>query len=176
MGNENLFSNASNLSCEDLEKQSNLKDLIERTNNELSNLHQCILKAKSFKYPNDETARFAEKVLNKYSHSVLQIDSTSLSTKKSIWVYANDCVVLSSYEEQIKASAIALSHVDFSVWLEDYKEKIYDDMRDFIELSLKLINSAMDFKFSFYLESINLKKFEYDNALTVQLEVLINVR
>ena len=106
MKNENLFFNTSSLLCEDLKKQSNLQSLIERTNKELANLSEYIQKAKSFEYP-DATARFANKILSKYTSSILQqIDSASLSTRKSIWVYAKDCIDLSYYEEKLKAAAI----------------------------------------------------------------------
>ena len=177
MENENLFSETLSLLCEDSKEQSNLQSLIERINQELVNLRECILTAKSFEYPNDETAMFAEKVLNKYWHSILQIDSAFLSTKKSICVYANDCVDLSPHEEKLKVAAITFSHVDFSLLLDDFKEVICDDMNTFVEFSLKLIDYAMNFKYSFYLESINLKKFNYDNNhLSVQFELIINFR
>lgn len=176
MKNENLFFNTSSLLCEDLKKQSNLQSLIERTNKELANLSEYIQKAKSFEYP-DATARFANKILSKYTSSILQqIDSASLSTRKSIWVYAKDCIDLSYYEEKLKAAAISNSHVNFAFLLDDFKEKIRDDMKTFAELSLNLINSAIVFRYSFYLESISVKKFDFhDDVLTVQLELILNV-
>lgn len=174
--NGNLFSNPSNLLCEDSKKRSNLQSLIERINKELPYLHQCILAAKSFKYPNATTAMFAEKILDKYYNSIMQIDSTSLSTKKSIWAYAHEYLDLSYYEEKLKAAAISNSHVNFAFLLDDFKEKIRDDMKTFAELSLNLINSAMVFRYSFYLESISVKKFDFhDDVLTVQLELILNV-
>lgn len=49
-------------------------------------------------------------------------------------------------------------------------------MKTFAELSLNLINSAMVFRYSFYLESISVKKFDFhDDVLTVQLELILNV-
>mgnify|MGYP001075797984 CR=1 FL=1 len=168
MENESLFSNILSLLRRDLKKQSKLQRLIKRTNKELANLSECIQKAKSFEYPNDATAMFAEKVLEKYSRSIMQIDSASLSTEKSIWVYAHDYLDLSVYEERLKLSAGSL---------DDSKNAIQKDMKAFVDISLKSINLAMNTKYSFYLSSIELKNFDFDNgSLSARFELTINFR
>ena len=132
----------------------------------LYSLSECIQKAKSFEYPNDATAMFAEKVLEKYSRSIMQIDSASLSTEKSIWVYAHDYLDLSVYEERLKLSAGSL---------DDSKNAIQKDMKAFVDISLKSINLAMNTKYSFYLSSIELKNFDFDNgSLSARFELTIN--
>lgn len=175
--NGNLFSNPSNLLCEDSKKRSNLQSLIERINKELPYLHQCILAAKSFKYPNATTAMFAEKILDKYYNSIMQIDSTSLSTKKSIWAYAHEYLDLSFYEQKLTVASITLSYVDFSVLLSSLKDDICSNMKTFVVLSLNLVNLAMNFQYSFYLVSIDLKKYDFNNgSLSVQFELIIDFR
>ena len=165
--NGNLFSNPSNLLCEDSKKRSNLQSLIEWINKELPYLHQCILAAKSFKYPNATTAMFAEKILDKYYNSIMQIDSTSLSTKKSIWAYAHEYLDLSFYEKKLTVASITLSYVDFSVLLSSLKDDICSNMKTFVVLSLNLVNLAMNFQYSFYLVSIDLKKYDFNNPIDV---------
>lgn len=168
MENESLFSNILSLLRRDLKKQSKLQRLIKRTNKELANLSECIQKAKSFEYPNDATAMFAEKVLEKYSRSIMQIDSASLSTEKSIWVYAHEYIDLSVYEEKFKLPAGSLY---------DSKNAIQKDMKAFVDISLKSINLAMNSKYSFYLSSIDLKNFDFDNvSLSARFELKINFR
>lgn len=158
--------------------ESNFQDLISRTNEELKVFYQSIIDAKSFNFPNDKVALLAKKLLNKYSSSVIQIDLTSLSTKKSIWIYADDFIDLSKYKEKLAADAITLSHVDFSVVLEDYKDKICDDISSFVSESLDSINEAMK-NYVFYLEDLVVKSSSFDdsnNSLKVQLELIIDVR
>ena len=177
MENESLFSNILSLLRRDLKKQSKLQRLIKRTNKELANLSECIQKAKSFEYPNDATAMFAEKILDKYYNSIMQIDSTSLSTKKSIWAYAHEYLDLSFYEEKLTVASITLSYVDFSVLLSSLKDDICSNMKTFVVLSLNLVNLAMNFQYSFYLVSIDLKKYDFNNgSLSVQFELIIDFR
>lgn len=177
MENESLFSNILSLLRRDLKKQSKLQRLIKRTNKELANLSECIQKAKSFEYPNDATAMFAEKILDKYYNSIMQIDSTSLSTKKSIWAYAHEYLDLSFYEKKLTVASITLSYVDFSVLLSSLKDDICSNMKTFVVLSLNLVNLAMNFQYSFYLVSIDLKKYDFNNgSLSVQFELIIDFR
>ena len=98
----------------------------------------------------------------------MQIDSASLSTEKSIWVYAHDYLDLSVYEERLKLSAGSL---------DDSKNAIQKDMKAFVDISLKSINLAMNTKYSFYLSSIELKNFDFDNgSLSARFELTINFR
>ena len=120
---------------------------------------------------------FAEKILDKYYNSIMQIDSTSLSTKKSIWAYAHEYLDLSFYEKKLTVASITLSYVDFSVLLSSLKDDICSNMKTFVVLSLNLVNLAMNFQYSFYLVSIDLKKYDFNNgSLSVQFELIIDFR
>lgn len=178
MENEISISKNDENICNDVTSKSNLQSLITRTNKELANFCQSIVAAKSFNYKDEKIALFAKKVLNKYSNSIIQINLTSLSTKKSIWLHANDFIDLSEYEKDLSAYAITLSHVDFSVVLEDFKEKIHNDMFSFALNSFKLVNQAMS-NYAFYLEDVIVRNFNLNDSnksLEVQLELIIDVR
>ena len=58
MENENSVSNNKS-------RSSNLQSLIERINDELKHLNQCIQDAKSFEYPDEKVEKLAKKLLNK---------------------------------------------------------------------------------------------------------------
>ena len=48
-------------------------------------------------------------------------------------------------------------------------------MKAFVDISLKSINLAMNTKYSFYLSSIELKNFDFDNgSLSARFELTIN--
>lgn len=159
-------------------QKSNLKDLMERINEELANFYQSILAARAFKYEDCKVVLFAEKVLNKYGNSIIHINKTSLSTKKSIWIQANDFIDLSEYEKTLAAYAITFSRVDFSVVLDTFKGKVSNDVLRFASDSFEQINTAMG-NYAFYLENVIVKNFHFDdsdNSLNVQLELTIDVR
>ena len=161
-------------------KTSNLQSLIERINDELKHLNQCIQDAKSFEYPDEKVEKLAKKLLNKYSKSIIQIDNSSLSASKSIWIYSKDFIDLSTYyEKELTASSITLSHVDFSVLLDKIKKNIRDEILVFVDKSLYIINSAIDFKYSFCLLDIITRDFTFDETskkLQAQFELVIDVR
>lgn len=170
---ENEISISKNVS-----QKSNLKDSMERTNKELAAFYKSILVAKAFNYEDCKVALFAEKVLNKYINSVIQINLTSLSTKKSIWIQANDFIDLFEYEKNLLAYAITLSHIDFSVVLDDYKEKVRNDVLRFASDSFEQINTAMG-NYAFYIENVIVKNYHFDDSdksLNIQLELIIDVR
>ena len=174
MENENSVSNSKSRSS-----TSNLQSLIERINDELEHLNQCIQDAKSFEYPDEKVGKLAKKLLNKYSHSIVQIDNSSLSASKSIWIYSKDFIDLSTYEEELTASSITLSHVDFSVLLDKIKKNIRDEILVFVVKSLYSINSAIDFKYSFCLLDIITRDFTFDETsqkLQAQFELVLDVR
>ena len=141
MENGNLFSNIKS-------RSSNLQSLIERINDELKHLNQCIQDAKSFEYPDEKVEKLAKRLLKKYSNSIIQIDNSSLSASKSIWIYSKDFIDLSTYEKELTASSITLSHVDFSVLLDKIKKNIRDEILVFVDKSLYIINSAINILFA----------------------------
>ena len=178
MENESSVSKNEKTISMDVTRKSNLQNSIKQMNIELANFYKCILDAESFNYKNYETILFAKKVLNKYHNSVIQLNLDSLSTKKSIWIYANDFIDLSKYETDLDAYAITLSHVDFSIVLEEIKEKVHDDVLDFASNSFQLINNVMS-NYVFYIEDAIVKNFNFDdtdNSLNVQLELIIDVQ
>ena len=169
MENGNLFSNSKSRSS-----TSNLQSLIERINDELKHLNQCIQDAKSFEYPDEKVEKLAKKLLGKYSHSIVQIDNSSLSASKSIWIYSKDFIDLSTYEKELTASS-----VDFSVLLDKIKKNIRDEILVFVVKSLYIINSAIDFKYSFCLLDIINRDFTFDETsqkLQAQFELVLDVR
>ena len=102
-----------------------------------------------------------------------------MSASKSIWIYSKDFIDLSTYEKELTASSITLSHVDFSVLLDKIKKNIRDEILVFVVKSLYIINSAIDFKYSFCLLDIITRDFTFDETsqkLQAQFELVIDVR
>ena len=160
------------------DERSTLHDLIERTNTKLELFYQSIMCAKSSTYENEKINFFSEEILNKYSTSVIQIDKTSLSMERSIWLYANDLIDLSEYEKELAAYAITNSHVEFNIVIADFKDKIYDDVLDFVSDAFVSINKAMK-NYEFYIVDSVIKNFEFndsDDSLNVQFKITVDVK
>ena len=65
----------------------------------------------------------------------------------------------------------------FLMFISSLKDDICSNMKTFVVLSLNLVNLAMNFQYSFYLVSIDLKKYDFNNgSLSVQFELIIDFR
>lgn len=167
MENGNLFSKNDAITSSGVASKSNLQNLIKRTNEELDRLNQAIQSVKTSEFIDKKKAKFIEKVLSKYRSSIVNVDTFSLTTEKSIWFNAKEYFIDSDCNK--------LTDKDSSEFSGFVGQDIYLDMKNFSNASIELLNATMQSDFSFYIKNINIKSSSPEE-LPSQFELVIDIK
>ena len=157
----------------------NLTELLAQTSAELTNLSNCIGRARQVHCNDASVDKLAQKIIHKYNSSLVNIGKYNLSIKRTFWIMAEKCIDLTSYEADLTEKAHTLPLAEFSASLPEVKEKILVEVTQLLKRLVSFLNKSVGNGYIFAFSNVTVKNFSFDNeehTLSMQLTFDIDIK
>lgn len=182
MKNDNSFSSSNKETqplCFKPIPKRNLTELLAQTSAELTNLSNCIGRARQVHYNDASVDKLAQKIIHKYNSPLVIIDKYNLSIKKTFWIMAEKYLDLTSYEADLIEKAHTLPLAEFSSSLTEVREKIFLEINLLLKRLVAFLNKSVGNGYIFAFSNVTVKNFSFDNeehTLSMQLTFDIDIK
>lgn len=182
MKNDNSFSSSNKETypiCFKPVLKRHLTDLLAQTSAELTNLSNCIGRARQVHCNDASVDKLAQKIIHKYNSPLVIRDKYNLSIKKTFWILAEGYLDLASYEADLVEKAHTLPLAEFSASLPEVKEKILVEVTQLLKRLVSFLNKSVGNGYIFAFSNVTVKNFSFDNeehTLSMQLTFDIDIK